>query len=113
VTATTESRTAAYAEALPAGEAAARPVDDVLARMGSSPAGLTAAEAQRRAVATGPNAVRTHRARALPILRRQFRNAVLLLLCGTALLAFFLGDRTDAVVIGVILAVSIGLGFGN
>lgn len=51
-----------------------------------------------------------HWARALPILGRQFRNAVLLLLAATILVAYFLGDRTDAVSIGVILAVSVGLG---
>jgi Mg2+-importing ATPase len=94
-------------------EAAALPAETVLARLGGGTGGLAAAEAARRLAAYGPNAVRTHRARALPILGRQFRNAVLLLLAGTALVAYFLGDRTDAVVIGVILAVSVGLGFGN
>src|SRR5690348_13014103 len=111
--ATAASRVAAAPAGLPVGQAAALRAADVLARLGSTSAGLSAPEAAHRAVESGPNAVRTHRARALPILARQFRNAVLLLLAGTALVAFLLGDRTDAVVIGVILALSVGLGFGN
>jgi P-type Mg2+ transporter len=112
-TTVSDARTASAPDGLPVEEAAALPADDVLARLGSTRDGLSAAEAADRARTSGPNAVRTHRARALPILARQFRNAVLLLLAATALAAFLLGDRTDAIVIGVILALSVGLGFGN
>ena len=61
----------------------------------------------------GPNAVRTHRAQPLAILGRQLRSAVLILLAVTAFISFFLGQRTDTVVIGVILLASVGLGFVN
>jgi Mg2+-importing ATPase len=61
----------------------------------------------------GPNAVRTHRAQPLRILVRQLRSPVLILLAVTATISFFLGQRTDTVVIGVILVASIGLGFVN
>ena len=47
------------------------------------------------------------------MLRRQLNNAVLALLAVTAVVSFFLGDNTQAVIIGIILAVSIGLGFVN
>jgi magnesium-transporting ATPase (P-type) len=47
----------------------------------------------------GPNSLRTHR--------------VLALLATTAVVSFFLGDRTLAIIIGVILVASIGLGFVN
>jgi Mg2+-importing ATPase len=47
------------------------------------------------------------------VLGRQLRNAVLWLLAGTAAVSFFLGDNTQALIIGVILAASIGLGFVN
>lgn len=47
------------------------------------------------------------------MLRRQLNNAVLGLLAVTAVASFFLGDSTQAVIIGIILAVSIGLGFVN
>ena len=47
------------------------------------------------------------------VLGRQLRNAVLILLAATAVVSFFLGDSTQAIIIGVILVASIGLGFVN
>ncbi len=49
----------------------------------------------------------------MAVLRRQLNNAVLGLLALTAAVSFFLGDRTQALIIGVILAISVGLGFLN
>ncbi|MCV7246324.1 magnesium-translocating P-type ATPase [Mycobacterium mantenii] len=92
---------------------AAAPVDEVLRWLDSSPAGLSSAEAAARLTRYGPNAVRTHRVNPLAVLGRQLRNAVLMLLAGTAVVSFFLGDSMQAVIIGVILAASIGLGFVN
>jgi Mg2+-importing ATPase len=92
---------------------AAAPVDDVLRWLDSSAAGLSSAEASARLARHGPNAVRTHHVNALAVLGRQLRNAVLVLLAGTALVSYFLGDSMQAVIIGVILAASIGLGFIN
>ncbi|HWO70913.1 MAG TPA: HAD-IC family P-type ATPase, partial [Actinomycetota bacterium] len=94
-------------------EAAALPAELVLARLGSGPDGLSAEEAARRLQELGPNALRTHRARALAVLARQFRSALLLLLLVTAVASAFLGQRTDAAIIGAILALSVGLGFLN
>ena len=70
-------------------------------------------EAAARLARYGPNAVRTHHVSALAVLGRQLRNAVLILLAGTAVVSFFLGDSMQAVIIGMILAASIGLGFFN
>jgi Mg2+-importing ATPase len=75
--------------------------------------GLSSAEAARRLTTYGPNAVRDHRARAVDVLLRQLRSPLLLLLFGTATLSFGLGERTNAVIITVILASSVGLGFVN
>jgi P-type Mg2+ transporter len=86
---------------------------DVLARVGSTREGLAEAEAARRLRAVGPNAVRSHRARALPVLGRQLRSPLLMLLAVTALASFFVGERSDALIIGVILLASVGLGFVN
>jgi len=94
-------------------EAAAAPAADVLSAVGSTPAGLDAAEAGRRLTLVGPNAVRTHHAQPLRILGRQLSSPVLILLAVTASISFVLGQRTDTVVIGVILLASIGLGFVN
>lgn len=95
------------------GEAAASPPEVVLDRLGSSAAGLSSEEATRRLAEFGANAVRTHHVQPLRILIRQFRSAVLVLLAVTALISFFLGDRTDTLVIGFILLASVGLGFVN
>ena len=75
--------------------------------------GLTSAEAAARLATFGPNSVRTHRVRALAVLRRQLNNAVLALLAITAVVSYFLGDSTQALIIGIILVISIGLGFVN
>jgi len=86
---------------------------DVLARLGSTKEGLAEAEAARRLRAVGPNAVRSHRARAFPVLGRQLRSPLFILLAVTALASFFVGERSDALIIGVILLASVGLGFVN
>jgi Mg2+-importing ATPase len=98
---------------LSAAEAASLDVGAVLERLSSTPEGLTSAEAARRLAATGPNAVRTHHARPLAVLARQFRSALLLLLLITAVASALLGERTGAAIIGAILAISVGLGFLN
>ncbi|EFG76024.1 magnesium-importing ATPase [Mycobacterium parascrofulaceum ATCC BAA-614] len=92
---------------------AAASVDEVLRWLDSSAAGLSAAEAAARLARYGPNAVRTHRVNVLAVLGRQLRNAVLILLAGTAVVSYFLGDSMQAVIIFIILAASIGLGFVN
>ena len=92
---------------------AAAPVDEVLRWLDSSAAGLSGAEADARLARYGPNAVRTHHVNPLAVLGRQLRSAVLILLAGTAVVSYFLGDSMQAVIIGVILAASIGLGFIN
>ncbi len=99
--------------ALTAAAVAAAPVDDVLARLGTSEKGLSSAEAAARLARLGPNSVRSHRVSAWAVLRRQLNNAVLVLLAVTAVVSFFLGDSTQALIIGVILVISIGLGFVN
>ena len=89
------------------------PAGDVLALLGTSIDGLSSAEAQARLRGMGANVVRTHTVSALAVLRRQLANALLGLLAVTAALSYFLGDSTQAVIIGVILMISVGLGFFN
>jgi P-type Mg2+ transporter len=95
------------------GEAASLPGGEVCRRLGVDEAGLSADEASRRLAAFGPNAVASHRARVLPVLWHQVRSPLLGLLLAAALASAFLGEGTDAVIIGVIVALSVGLGFGN
>jgi len=92
---------------------AAAPVGDVLGWLHSTAVGLSTAEAAKRLTRVGPNSVRTHRVSAITVLRRQLNNAVLGLLAVTAVLSFFLGDSTQAVIIFIILVVSVGLSFVN
>ncbi len=81
--------------------------------LNTSADGLSTAEAEARLARYGPNSVRSHRVSAAAILMRQLNNAVLGLLAVTAVLSFFLGDSTQAVIIGIILLVSIALSFVN
>ncbi|WP_234800084.1 magnesium-translocating P-type ATPase [Mycolicibacterium diernhoferi] len=98
---------------LTTGQAGTATAKEVLAAVAGSTTGLSTIQAQERLTTCGPNAVRTHRVSAGSVLVRQLRNAVLLLLAGTAILAFFLGDATEAAIIGVILLASVGLSFAN
>ena len=93
--------------------AAGRPVAAVLDELGSGENGLSGGEADRRLAEVGPNAVRTHTASGWSVLGRQLASPILILLLITAGLSLFLGDATNAIVIGVILLVSVGLGFSN
>ncbi|WP_083444448.1 magnesium-translocating P-type ATPase [Gordonia sp. w5E2] len=86
---------------------------DVTSALETGPGGLTSAEAAARLMRDGPNALHTVHVRPLHILVNQFRSALMVLLIATAILAFALGDRNDAVVIGIILAASVLGGFVN
>ncbi|MDI3240181.1 magnesium-translocating P-type ATPase [Arthrobacter sp. AL08] len=94
-------------------DAAHRPVEEVLAQLGAGVNGLSSTEAARRLESLGPNALRTHQASGWSVLARQLRSPILILLLVTAGLSLFLGDATNSIVIGVILLVSVGLGFSN
>lgn len=85
----------------------------VLRDLASTEQGLGAGEAASRLASVGPNALRSHRASPWTVLGRQFRSPILILLMVTAALSVFLGDATNSIVIGVILVVSVGLGFSN
>lgn len=94
-------------------QVAASPVADVLRWLDGSVAGLSGAQVAARLARYGPNAVRIHRVNPFAVLGRQLRSAVLILLAATAVVSFFLGDSMQAVIIGLILTASVGLGFVN
>lgn len=111
---TDRGQVAGWSTALSAASAAAMPAEAVVSALGTSAErGLSTAEAARRQAAVGANALRDHRARPLALLIRQFSSPLLILLIVTAALSYGLGQRTDAVIIGLILAASTGLGFAN
>lgn len=112
-TAPDEFPAVAGSQSLTAAAVAAAPFADVLGLLDTSADGLSSSEAATRLARFGPNSLRTHRVSAWAVLRRQLNNAVLALLGATAVVSFFLGDSTQASIIGVILVVSVGLGFLN
>ena len=61
----------------------------------------------------GPERVSSHRARLLPVLWHQLRSPLLVLLLTAAVASYFTRERSDAVIIGVIVGLSVGLGFVN
>lgn len=86
---------------------------DVLARLGSGNAGLTEQVAATRLLEHGANVLSGHRAKPWPLLGRQLASPILILLFVTAAVSVFLGEATNAIIIGVILVASVGLGFVN
>ncbi|MDE3064679.1 MAG: magnesium-translocating P-type ATPase [Acidobacteriota bacterium] len=93
--------------------AATLEVPEVLARLGSSVDGLDEAEVERRRALYGPNQLDEHRVHASAVLVRQLRNPLLILLLAAAVVSGFTGGGTNAVIISVIVALSVGLGFFN
>lgn len=87
--------------------------EDVLDALGTRVSGLTTAEVAARSEQFGPNAVRSHHARAWSVLARQLQSPLLWLLLAAAAVSAVVGERLDAAIIGVIVAASVGLGFAN
>src|ERR1700694_4378089 len=80
---------------------------------GSAVPGLSSDEVVQRRAQWGPNAVSSHRARLLPVLWHQLQSPLLALLLTAAVASYFVGERSDALIIRVIVALSVGLGFVN
>ncbi len=87
---------------------------ETLRGLGVSPErGLATDEVRRRQQQYGQNAVAVHKARPLLVLWHQLRSPLLGLLLVAAGVSFGVGQRSDAVIIATIVAVSVGLGFVN
>ena len=88
------------------------PVEELCARLRSSPRGLTSAEAERRLRELGPASIRgTTSSSTARILVRQFGNPLVILLVVAAVLSFFVGERTDSAIIIVVVLAGGLLGF--
>jgi Ca2+-transporting ATPase len=90
----------------------ARAVDDVLGELGVDPsAGLTDEEARARRARSGPNVLpRAPTRSALVVFVRQYQSPLIYLLLGADVLAFALGQRSDAVVIVVVVTINAIIG---
>jgi Mg2+-importing ATPase len=88
------------------------PAAELLARLGSGPAGLSTGDAAERLRTHGPNLLKEKkRSDALAIFLSQFRSPLTLLLVFASCLAFFLRDATNAGIILSIVLASGMLGF--
>jgi Mg2+-importing ATPase len=94
-------------------QAATLSTTEVLTRLSTSLQGLSSTEATRRAALYGPNALFVRQVHPTLVLFRQLRNPILLLLLGAAVVSGFTGGATNALIIAVIVALSVGLGFFN
>ncbi len=94
-------------------DAGSRTTHEVLHLLDVTDTGLSEEEAARRRDRYGPNAVSSHQARLLPVLWHQLRSPLLALLVIAAIASYFVGEHTDSVIIAVIVALSVGLGFVN
>ena len=94
-------------------DAAGLSPEDVLLRLRTSRDGISSDEAAARLRQFGPNALGTHQVRASVVLFRQLRNPILILLIAAALVSGLTGGGSNAVIIAVIVALSVGLGFLN
>ena len=88
------------------------PVAQAYARLESTPAGLSAAEAARRLAHYGPNELQTSR-RTSPwvLLLQQFKNVLIIILLIATALSASLGHTVEAVAITVIVVFAVLLGF--
>jgi Mg2+-importing ATPase len=84
---------------------------DVAAELGCDSGGLSESEARARLARYGPNALPQGGHPLLRILLRQLKNPLLGLLTVATLVSLGVGERTDAVIIMAIVALSVALGF--
>jgi len=77
----------------------------------SSSSGLRADEAQRRLRSVGLNTLEDEERSLISIFITQFASPIVWILIAAALLSFWMGQRTDSAIIGVILLINSVLGF--
>lgn len=83
------------------------PPADLLARLTTSPQGLSPDEARQRLAQAGANLLRPkRRTDSLTLLLAQYKSPIILLLVFACLLSFALGDQADTLIILTILLLS-------
>ena len=86
--------------------------EEAVSQLGSTPAGLSAAEAAQRLTANGPNQLaETQRISPLWILLSQFKSLIVWILIGAGVLSGVFGDLTDAIAILAIVVLNAAIGF--
>ncbi|MGN6465409.1 MAG: magnesium-translocating P-type ATPase [Rhizobiaceae bacterium] len=88
------------------------PAEKILADLRSDAGGLSSAEAATRLRTDGPNAIGQGRdASAVMALARQFRSPLVLILIFAATVSAFVGEGSEAIIIGAIVLASCALSF--
>lgn len=88
------------------------PAEKLLVDLRSEASGLSAAEAATRLRSAGPNAIgRGRSASAVAAFARQFRSPLVLILIFAATVSAFVGEGSEAIIIGVIVLASCALSF--
>ncbi|MEI5681795.1 magnesium-translocating P-type ATPase [Mesorhizobium sp. CCNWLW179-1] len=88
------------------------PTDELLADLRARPAGLTSADAANRLKEAGANAIGKKRgASAITAFARQFRSPLVLILIFAAIVSTFIGEGSEAIIIGAIVMASCVLTF--
>jgi Mg2+-importing ATPase len=88
------------------------PAADLLPRLETTALGLTSSEAQQRLTSYGSNLLKPKKkSNIITLLVGQFKSPLILILVGAAILAFFLHDPTDGLIILGIVIISGLLGF--
>jgi Mg2+-importing ATPase len=88
------------------------PINEVLLDLKATETGLTDNESQSRLKQFGPNLLRPKKGQGkLALLVSQFKSPIILILIFAAVLAYILHDRTDSLIILVIILISGLLGF--
>jgi P-type Ca2+ transporter type 2C len=88
------------------------PVEEVLTRLATTPAGLSGAEAAQRLTTYGPNELQaTAHTSAWRTFAAQFENVLILILLAATAVSGFLGHTLEAIVITVIVLFAVLLGF--
>jgi Mg2+-importing ATPase len=93
-------------------EAARKEGEALLHDLGSSPVGLSQAEAEERARTTGPNEIAQESKQGWPIrVLKIVRNPLVILLTTLSALSFVTGDARAGLVMALMVALSVGLRF--
>jgi Ca2+-transporting ATPase len=91
-----------------------RPVEEVLAELKTSPAGLSMEEAAARLASCGANELVEREKRTAPsMLLDQFKDFMILVLIAAAVVSGAVGDPQDAIAIVVIVVLNAALGFSQ
>src|SRR5208283_289588 len=85
---------------------------DALARLGTATQGLSTGSARERLQTYGPNLLKPKKqATTLGLFLAQFKTPIILILIFAAILSYFLGDASTAIIILIIVFISGVLGF--